>query len=77
MLQSKAGVENREYKAQRSLLADVDAARISKEEFFARADQLLKERMPGAVPVHKAAEPQVRPPVPVPAAVARPVVVAH
>src|SRR6201984_1088511 len=37
MLQSKAGVENREYKAQRSILADVDAARISKEEFFPRA----------------------------------------
>ena len=25
MLQSKAGIENREYKAQRSILADVDA----------------------------------------------------
>ena len=48
MLQSKAGIENREYKAQRSLLADVDAGRISKEDFFARADQLLKERIPGA-----------------------------
>ena len=36
MLQSKAGIENREYKAQRSVLADVDAGRISKEELFAR-----------------------------------------
>ena len=36
MLQSKAGIENREYKAQRALLADVDAGRISKEELFAQ-----------------------------------------
>src|SRR5262249_41708296 len=34
MLQSKAGIENREYAAQRALLADVDAGRISKEELF-------------------------------------------
>ncbi len=27
MLQSKAGIENKEYKAQRSILADVDPAR--------------------------------------------------
>jgi hypothetical protein len=48
MLQSKAGIENKEYKAQRSLLADVDAGKISKEEFFARADELLKERVKGS-----------------------------
>jgi pyruvate-ferredoxin/flavodoxin oxidoreductase len=77
MLQSKAGIENREYKAQRSLLADVDAGRISKEDFFARADQLLKERIPGAVAGHKAADAQVRPPVPAPAAVTQPAVVTH
>jgi pyruvate-ferredoxin/flavodoxin oxidoreductase len=58
MLQSKAGIENREYQAQRSLLADVDTGKISKEEFFARADQLLRERMPAA---HKAAEPRPLP----------------
>ncbi|HEV3215513.1 MAG TPA: 2-oxoacid:acceptor oxidoreductase family protein [Vicinamibacterales bacterium] len=45
MLQSKAGVENREYKAQRSILADVDAGRISKEELFTRAEELMKERL--------------------------------
>ena len=45
MLQSKAGIENREYKAQRSILADVDAGKISKEELFARAEELLKERL--------------------------------
>ena len=48
MLQSKAGIENREYKAQRALLADVDAGRISREEFFQRATRPLKERMSGA-----------------------------
>src|SRR6266699_6144779 len=46
MLQSKAGIENREYKAQRSILADVDAGRISREELFANAEELMKERMP-------------------------------
>jgi pyruvate-ferredoxin/flavodoxin oxidoreductase len=67
LLQSKAGVENREYKAQRSLLADVDAGRISKEDFFAHAEQMLKERMPAAA-AHKpaAAEPKPRPPTPTP-----------
>jgi pyruvate-ferredoxin/flavodoxin oxidoreductase len=60
MLQSKAGIENREYKAQRSLLADVDAGKISPEDFFARAEQLLKERMPGAA-AHKPAEAPARP----------------
>jgi pyruvate-ferredoxin/flavodoxin oxidoreductase len=48
MLQSKVGIENREYKAQRSLLAEVDTGKISKEDFFARAEELLKERTPGA-----------------------------
>jgi pyruvate-ferredoxin/flavodoxin oxidoreductase len=44
MLQSKAGIENREYKAQRSILADVDTGKIAREELFARADELMKER---------------------------------
>jgi pyruvate-ferredoxin/flavodoxin oxidoreductase len=50
MLQSKAGIENREYKAQRSILADVDAGRISREELFTRGEELLRERSkaPGA-----------------------------
>jgi pyruvate-ferredoxin/flavodoxin oxidoreductase len=47
MLQSKAGVENREYKAQRSILADVDAGRLSKEDLFARAEELMRERVKG------------------------------
>ncbi len=46
LLQSKAGIENKEYKAQRSILADVDAGKISREDFFARAEELMRERMP-------------------------------
>jgi pyruvate-ferredoxin/flavodoxin oxidoreductase len=56
MLQSKAGIENREYKAQRALLADVDAGKISREDFFAHADRLQKERLPAAA-AHKPAAP--------------------
>ena len=48
LLQSKAGIENKEYKAQRSILADVDAGKISREDLFARAEDLMKERMAGA-----------------------------
>jgi hypothetical protein len=48
MLQSKAGIENKEYKAQRSVLADVDAGRISTEELFARAEELMRERIKSA-----------------------------
>ena len=58
MLQSKAGIENREYKAQRSILADVDAGRLSREELFARGEELMKERLPKPVPAHKPAEPR-------------------
>jgi pyruvate-ferredoxin/flavodoxin oxidoreductase len=42
MLQSKAGVENKEYKAQRSILADVGAGKISIEELFARGAELVR-----------------------------------
>ena len=45
MLQSKAGIENKEYKAQRSILADVQAGKISREDFFARAEELLKAKL--------------------------------
>jgi pyruvate-ferredoxin/flavodoxin oxidoreductase len=64
MLQSKAGIENREYKAQRSLLTDVDAGKVSQEHLFAHAEQLLKERMPAAGGAHKPAAPVVAPRVP-------------
>jgi pyruvate-ferredoxin/flavodoxin oxidoreductase len=45
MLQSKAGVENKDYKAQRSILADVDAGKISHEDLFARGEELMRERV--------------------------------
>jgi len=62
MLQSKAGIENREYKAQRSILADVDAGKISKDELFAGGEALMKERLPKPAPAHKPAEPRVASP---------------
>jgi len=45
MLQSKAGIDNKEYKAQRSILADIDAGKMLREELFAHGEQLLKERL--------------------------------
>jgi hypothetical protein len=45
--QSKAGVENKDYKAQRSILADVDAGKISHEDLFARGEELMRERAKG------------------------------
>jgi len=44
MLQSKAGIVNKDYVAQKAVLADVDAGKISREELFALGEQLLKER---------------------------------
>jgi len=65
MLQSKAGIENKEYKAQRAILADVDGGKISREDFFARADELLKARL------QIAAEESPRPARPAPVVVAK------
>ena len=45
MLQSKAGIENKEYKAQRAILADVESGKISREDFFAGAEELMKARL--------------------------------
>ena len=39
------------------MLADVDAGRISTQDFFARAEELLKERCPKPAPAHKPAQP--------------------
>ncbi len=67
LLQSKIGIQNPEYLAQRAILADVDAGTIAKEEFFVKASELLDERMLAAAPV------AVRPPGgKVPARAARP-----
>ncbi|MBI2829479.1 MAG: 2-oxoacid:acceptor oxidoreductase family protein [Acidobacteria bacterium] len=76
MLQSKAGIENREYKAQRALLADVDAGKISKEDFFAHAELMLKERMPAAA-AHKPAAPTTHAPAAPPAAAAASTATTH
>ena len=45
MLQSKAGIVNREYQAQKAILADLDAGKIAKDEFFAHAHEMLAERL--------------------------------
>ena len=49
MLQSKAGIKNREYEAQKAILADVDAGKISKAEFFAHAHEMMAEKLGNAV----------------------------
>ncbi|HLY42593.1 MAG TPA: 2-oxoacid:acceptor oxidoreductase family protein [Terracidiphilus sp.] len=51
MLQSKAGVVNKEYVAQKAILADVDAGKVSREELFARGHDLVRERLSAAAPV--------------------------
>ena len=45
MLQSKAGIVNREYQAQKAILADVDAGKIAKDEFFAHAHEMVAEQL--------------------------------
>ena len=52
MLQSKAGIVNKDYLAQKALLAEFDAGRLSQAEFFAGGDQRVKERRQPAVMVH-------------------------
>ena len=47
LLQSKAGIVNKEYIAQRALLTDVDAGTLSKDEFFSRGEELFEERLLG------------------------------
>jgi pyruvate-ferredoxin/flavodoxin oxidoreductase len=49
MLQSKGGIVNKEYAAQRAILADVDAGKIPLEEFLKNANEILKERLSGGV----------------------------
>jgi pyruvate-ferredoxin/flavodoxin oxidoreductase len=49
MLQSKAGIQNKEYAAQKAVLADVDAGKIPLDEFLTHADELLAERLGGGV----------------------------
>jgi pyruvate-ferredoxin/flavodoxin oxidoreductase len=49
MLQSKAGIKNREYEAQKALLAEVEAGKLPLDEFFAHAHELIAERLGAAV----------------------------
>ena len=45
MLQSKAGIVNREYQAQKAILADLEAGKIAKNEFFAHAHEMVAEKL--------------------------------
>jgi pyruvate-ferredoxin/flavodoxin oxidoreductase len=49
MLQSKAGIVNKEYLAQKAVLADVAAGKITQEELLTRGHELVRERL--AAPV--------------------------
>ncbi|MCH9002400.1 MAG: 2-oxoacid:acceptor oxidoreductase family protein, partial [Planctomycetes bacterium] len=47
MLQSKAGVENLDYRAQKSLLKKVDAGEIDMQDFLARTGELFRQELEG------------------------------
>ena len=49
MLQSKAGIVNKEYMAQKALLADVDAGKLPLQEFLDHGHELVAERLGQAV----------------------------
>jgi pyruvate-ferredoxin/flavodoxin oxidoreductase len=51
MLQSKAGIVNKEYLAQKAILAEVDAGKLPMDELFARGHELVRERVAGPVTV--------------------------
>ena len=53
LLQSKAGVENREYLAQRALLEKVDAGEIPLDEFRSKSSELHKAELAQAVAAAK------------------------
>ena len=61
LLQSKAGIVNKEYKAQRDLLKDVDAEKVTKEDLFARGSEMIKERIAAMAPPKPAPK---KPPTP-------------
>ncbi len=52
MLQSKAGIQNKEYAAQKAILADVDAGKLPLNDLLARGHELVKERLGAALPVN-------------------------
>jgi pyruvate-ferredoxin/flavodoxin oxidoreductase len=49
MLQSKAGIVNKEYQAQKAILADVDSGKLPLDEFLTHAREILNERVGGGV----------------------------
>jgi pyruvate-ferredoxin/flavodoxin oxidoreductase len=49
MLQSKAGIVNREYQAQKALLAEVDAGKITLEDFLVHGHEMITERLSAAL----------------------------
>ena len=49
MLQSKAGIVNKEYLAQKAILADFDAGKLSKKELFAHGEKSLRDRLQPAI----------------------------
>jgi pyruvate-ferredoxin/flavodoxin oxidoreductase len=49
MLQSKAAIINKEYAAQRAILADVDSGKLPMDEFLSNAREILNERVGGGV----------------------------
>jgi pyruvate-ferredoxin/flavodoxin oxidoreductase len=49
MLQSKAGIVNREYQAQKAILAEVEAGKLPLEELFTRGHELVTERLAAKV----------------------------
>jgi pyruvate-ferredoxin/flavodoxin oxidoreductase len=49
MLQSKAGIVNKEYAAQKAILAEVDAGKLPLDELLKRGHELVTERLSGAV----------------------------
>jgi pyruvate-ferredoxin/flavodoxin oxidoreductase len=49
LLQSKAGIVNKDYAAQKVILAEVDAGKLPLDELFAHGHEMLKERVNGGV----------------------------
>jgi pyruvate-ferredoxin/flavodoxin oxidoreductase len=50
MLQSKAGIQNKEYAAQRDLLAEVDSGKLPLNDLLTRGHELIKERLAAVTP---------------------------
>ena len=45
MLQSRAGIKNREYEAQKALLAEVDSGKLPLKEFLEHGQELIAEKL--------------------------------